>query len=363
MEGHPAISAVEVAFPPHYYPQEQLTSMLQEQFWKVSTQRQSRFEQLHRNVSVEGRYLALPLDAYMTLDGFRGRNDAWIDVATALGAEALTCLLQRANLRPQEAALLATTTVTGVAVPTLDARLMNRLPFAPDLKRLPLFGLGCLGGVAGVARVADYLRGHPQEAALLLAVELCSLTLQPDDLSLANIIATGLFGDGAAAVLLVGGAHPLATLPAARIIDSRSLFFRDTERVMGWDVTDSGFQVVLSADVPEIARTEIGPAVDAFLAEHYLRRADIDHWVAHPGGPKVIEALEASLSLAPGTLHLSRESLARAGNLSSVSVLLILKDTLQQQPRPGSYGLMIAMGPAFAAELVLLRFGENHDTK
>ncbi|MDT8304365.1 MAG: type III polyketide synthase [Anaerolineae bacterium] len=363
MDKTPVISAIEAVFPPHYYPQQQLTDMLREQFWKGSAQRQSRYEQLHRNVSVEGRYLALPLDAYTSLDGFRGRNDAWIDVATALGEEALTCVLHRANLRPQDAALLATTTVTGVAVPTLDARLMNRLAFAPDLKRLPLFGLGCLGGVAGVARVADYLRGHPQEAALLLAVELCSLTLQPDDLSIANIIATGLFGDGAAGVLLAGAGHPLAAAPAVQIVASRSLFFPDTERVMGWDVTDSGFQVVLSADVPELARTQIGPAVDSFLAAYGLARDDMAHWVAHPGGPKVIEALEASLALPPGTLHLSRESLARVGNLSSVSVLLILRETLRQQPRPGSYGLMIAMGPAFAAELVLLRFGENHDTK
>src|SRR5690606_11812419 len=156
-----------------------------------------------------------------------------------------------------------------------DARLMNRLPFSAGLKRMPLFGLGCLGGVAGLARVADYLAGHPDEVAVLLAVELCSLTIQPDDLSIANIIATALFADGAAAVLLAGARHPLAAAPAPQIVASRSLFFPETERVMGWDVTSSGFQVVLSADVPEIARTEIGPAVDAFLDDHGLQRRDI----------------------------------------------------------------------------------------
>jgi alkylresorcinol/alkylpyrone synthase len=363
MDMYPSISAVQVAFPAHYYPQQQLTARLREQYWQGNAQRLARFEQLHRHVGVDGRYLALPIEAYPGLDGFQGRNDAWIEVATTLGEEALQCLLARVGLNPADVALLATTTVTGIAVPTLDARLMNRLPFSTTLKRLPFFGFGCLGGAAGVARVADYLRGHPEELAVLLAVELCSLTLQPDDLSMANIIATGLFGDGAAAVLLAGAAHPLAAAPAARIIASRSLFFPQTPRVMGWDVTNSGFRVVLSADVPHIARTEIGPAVDSFLAEYGLQRDDIAHWVAHPGGPKVIEALEASLALAPGTLNLSRESLARVGNLSSASVLLILQETLQRQPAPGSYGLMMAMGPAFAAELVLLHWAGGDDSQ
>lgn len=356
MESHPTIRDVQVVFPSHYYSQQQLTDALRERYWQGNEQRIARFAALHQNVGVQGRHLALPIQAYAELDGFQGRNDAWIEVATSLGEKALQRLLERAGVIPDEVALLATTTVTGIAVPTLDARLMNRLPFAPDLKRLPLFGLGCLGGVAGLARVADYLRGHPGELAVLLAVELCSLTLQPEDLSIANIIATALFGDGAAAVLLAGGAHPLAAAPAVRILASRSLFFPETERVMGWDVTQTGFQVVLSADVPEIARMQVGPAVDAFLGEQGLRRDDIDHWVAHPGGPKVIEALEASLALRPGTLKLSRESLARVGNLSSVSVLLILQETLPQQPAPGSYGVMIAMGPAFAAELILLQW-------
>lgn len=361
MNNYPSIRGVQTVFPPYYYSQEQLTARLREQYWRGSEQRIARFEQLHQHVSVRGRHLALPIEDYLQLDGFQGRNDAWIKAATALGEEALRCLFEQAGAEAGDVALLATTTVTGIAVPTLDARLMNRLPFSTSLKRMPLFGLGCLGGVAGLARVADYLYGHPDEAAVLLAVELCSLTIQPDDLSIANIIATALFGDGGAAVLLAGAAHPLAVAPAPQIVASRSLFFPETERVMGWDVTSSGFQVVLSADVPEIARTEIGPAVDAFLDEHGLRRGDIKQWVAHPGGPKVIDALEEGLALAPGTLHLSRESLTRVGNLSSASVLHVLQETLTRQPAPGSYGLMIAMGPAFAAELILLRWTGPHE--
>jgi alkylresorcinol/alkylpyrone synthase len=214
-----------------------------------------------------------------------------------------------------------------------------------------------VGGAAGIARVADYLQGHPDEAAILLSVELCSLTFQLDDLSLANVIATGLFGDGAAAVLMVGQAHPLAAAGQPQVVASRSLFFPDTEGVMGWDITDRGFKVILSAAVPEIARTHLRPAITSFLAERYLSLQDISHWIAHPGGPKVIQAMTEGLDLPVAALQLSRESLAQIGNVSSASVLIVLKETLARyQPPPGTYGLMIAMGPAFCAELVLLKW-------
>jgi alkylresorcinol/alkylpyrone synthase len=344
-------------FPPNYYSQEQLTAVLRDTYWRERIANIGRLERLHRNVQVEGRYLALPLAGYKALNGFHGHNNAWIQVATTLGEETLCELLEQTELPPQEIAVLVTTTVTGIAVPSLDARLMNRIPFSPQLKRIPLFGLGCLGGAAGAARVADYLQGHPQEAAILLAVELCSLTLQPEDLSIANIIASGLFGDGAAALLMVGLDHPLARPGRPQVVATRSFFFSETERIMGWDVTNTGFQVLLSADVPEIARLHLPPCVDTFLAEHRLERSDIACWIAHPGGPKVMEAMEEGLGLAEGTLHLSRKSLFQFGNISSVSVLLVLQDTLRcYHPEPGSYGLMLAMGPGFAAELLLLRW-------
>ncbi|MCI0393599.1 MAG: type III polyketide synthase [Chloroflexi bacterium] len=351
------IVGVASRFPPNYYSQEELTAVLRDTFWRQHFTNVARLERLHRNVQVEGRYLALPLAGYQELDGFHGHNEAWIQVATALGEETLCALLDQTGLPPHEIAALVTTTVTGVAVPSLDARLMNRIPFSPHLKRIPLFGLGCLGGAAGAARVADYLQGHPAEAAILLAVELCSLTLQPEDLSIANIIASGLFGDGAAALLMVGQDHPLARPGQPQVIANRSFFFPETERIMGWDVTNTGFQVVLSADVPEIARTHLPPCVDTFLAQHALERSDIACWVAHPGGPKVMEAMEEGLGLEEGTLHLSRKSLFQFGNISSVSVLLVLQETLRgYHPEPGSYGLMLAMGPGFGAELLLLRW-------
>lgn len=352
-----AIVDVATAFPPHYYDQETLTAYLRDAFWEDGRRNVDRLERFHQNMTVDGRYLALPLERYRALDGFGASNDVWIEVAADLGERVLCQLLDHARVGPDAITQLTTTTVTGVAVPTLDARLMNRIPFPPNLKRVPLFGLGCLGGAAGVARVADYLRGHPYEAAILLSVELCSLTVQPDDLSIANVISTGLFGDGAAAVLMVGEEHPLAASARPRVVDSASYFFRDTERVMGWDVTDGGFQVVLSADVPGIAREGVRPSVTAFLAQHDLCLEDVTHWIAHPGGPKVIKALEEGLGLGEDGLRLSRESLARVGNVSSASILFILRDTLARfRPEPGTYGVMLAMGPAFCAEMVLLQW-------
>lgn len=353
------IVKVAAGFPPHYYEQEAITATLRDGFWKNKHANLKRLGQLHRHLQVKGRYLALPLACYKSgeLAGFGASNDVWIKVATDLGEMTLCSLFAETQLAAEDVAQLVTTTVTGVAVPALDARLMNRIPFSPALKRVPLFGLGCVGGAAGVARVADYLRGHPREAAILLSVELCSLTIQPDDFSIANIISSGLFGDGAAAVLMVGNAHPLVRRDQPRVVDSCSCFFADTEQVMGWDVVDTGFKVVLNAAVPDIARARVRPAVESFLATHGLCLDDIEHWVAHPGGPKVIQALEEGLGLDPDELCLSRESLAQVGNLSSASILLILKETLARyHPPSGTYGMMIAMGPAFCAELVLLRW-------
>ncbi|RME01001.1 MAG: type III polyketide synthase [Deltaproteobacteria bacterium] len=350
----PYIAATETAFPPHYHSQEALIAAFRE-LWAKRYHNPGRIEQFHRNVLVGGRHLAYPIERYAEFTSFGASNDAWIEAALGLGEETLRGLLGKADLPPSEVSLLAFTTVTGIAVPSIDARLMNRIPFSPRLKRLPIFGLGCLAGAAGVARVADYLAGHPREAAILLSVELCSLTLQREDLSIANIVSSGLFGDGAAAVLLVGDEHPLARGPA--VVASRSAFFPDSEGVMGWKVVDTGFQIVLTNEVPEFARHRIRPAVSELLSEHGLEIGDITHWIAHPGGPKVIDALEEGLSLERGALDLSRESLARVGNLSSASVLFVLQETLQQHdPAPGTYGMMLAMGPAFCAEVVLLRW-------
>jgi alkylresorcinol/alkylpyrone synthase len=231
---------------------------------------------------------------------------------------------------------------------------MNRLGLSPSVKRVPIFGLGCVAGAAGVARVADYLHAFPDQVAVLLSVELCSLTLQRHDLSVPNLIASGLFGDGAAAVVLSGRER---ALPGPRVMATRSVFYPDSERVMGWDVTSAGFKIVLSAEVPEVVARHLRHDVDAFLAERGLGRRDIRVWAAHPGGPKVLQATEQALELHGGELEAAWRSLREVGNLSSTSVLLVLQESLARTDvPPGAWGMMVAMGPGFCSELVLLQW-------
>jgi alkylresorcinol/alkylpyrone synthase len=307
---------------------------------------------------VSGRHLALPLAEYPGLDTFGKKNDAFIRVGLEVGEAAVRDGLARAGLAPSDVSHLFFVTVTGLSTPSLDAKLMNRLGLKASVKRTPIFGLGCLAGAAGLARASDALRAFPDEVAVLLSVELCSLTLQREDLSIPNVVATGLFGDGAAAVVLGGGARPAdGTARTPEILATRSVFYPGTEWVMGWDIVDTGFKVVLSAKVPEVIRASVGGDVDAFLAAHGLARRDIRHWVAHTGGPKVIEAFREALDLPEGALERSYRSLREVGNLSSASVLFVLADHLEAgQARPGDLGLLAAMGPGFAAELVLLRW-------
>lgn len=347
------IAGVGKAFPPHYYDQEALLAALR-LIWARRKAHPDRLEALHRRVLVGGRHLALPVEEYDRLENWGQANDVWIRVAQEIGEIAIRDALTSAGLDPADVGALVFVTVTGVATPSIDARLINRMRLPNDVTRVPIFGLGCVAGAAGLARAADYVRAYPDRVAVLLSVELCSLTLQQADLSVSNLIATGLFGDGAAAVVVTGDAR---APDGPRIVASRSVFYPGTERVMGWDISEHGFRVVLSADVPMMVLEFVRRDVDAFLGAHGLRRDDIACWISHPGGPKVLEALQQALELPREAFALSWQSLAEVGNLSSASVLLVLKDTLEsRRPEPGSHGLMIAMGPGFCSELVLLRF-------
>lgn len=352
----PAVLASAAVLPEHAYDQRALAH-LAARLLPSDDRTEGMIARLFERVGVKGRHLALAADEYAALSGFESKSRAWTDTALVLGERAIREVLDESGLAARDIGMLMTTTVTGIAVPSLDARLMNVIPFAPDLKRVPLFGLGCLGGAAGLARISEYLLAFPDQAAIFLSVELCSLTLQRDDASMANLVSVGLFGDGAAALLLVGARHRLAGQAQPRVVASRSVFFPDTERVMGWDMVDTGFKVVLSSEVPNIVEQHVPGAVDSFLGDHGLSRSDIASWVMHPGGPKVIDALERSLDLPKDTLAPTREGLARVGNLSSASVLFLFDEYRRARaPEKGSFGLLMAMGPAFCAELVLLQW-------
>ena len=353
----PRIRAVGRALPTHYADQETLIAAFRDA-WAGAHFNVERLEELHRAVQVSGRHLAVPIEQYKELASFARRNEVWTEVAVDLGEAAVRAALQRAGLAPREIDHLFFVTTTGIATPSIDARLVNRLDLRSDVRRTPIFGLGCAAGAAGIARASDSLRAFPDQVAVLLSVELCSLTLQRDDFSIPNIISSGLFGDGAAAVVLTGGARDIPEDGAApRVAATGSVFYPGTERVMGWDIVETGFKVVLSAKVPEVVRDHARHDVDRFLAANGLGRSKIRHWIAYTGGPKVLKAFEETLELPAGALDRSWKSLRETGNLSSASVLFVLGELLESnEVNEGDHGLLMAMGPGFCSELVLLQW-------
>lgn len=341
------------ALPDNVYEQQAITAALKTA-WQGKLERPAVLDRLHGHCGVERRHLVLPLEAYDRITTWGQANDLWIDFAQTLGRDAICRAITPLGLLPRDIDALFFTSVTGVASPSIDARLVNRMGLSPNIKRIPIFGLGCVAGAAGLSRAADYVRAFPEQLAVVLSVELCSLTWQRHDVSVANMISTGLFGDGAAAAVVAGKD---SELNGPEILATRSVFYPATEDVMGWDISESGFHIVLSPDVPKVIRENLRGDVDSFLEEFGLSRQQISSWIIHTGGPKVLEAVADSLELPEGALDLSWNSLKQVGNLSSASVLLVLEEVLaRHRGAPGTYSVLAAMGPGFCSELLLLRW-------
>nr|WP_207384013.1 3-oxoacyl-[acyl-carrier-protein] synthase III C-terminal domain-containing protein [Mycolicibacterium komanii] len=348
--GAPRIGGTAVAFTSNRYEQADVAEML-------TSVGGPEFVRFAATSGVQSRSLSLPLSRYPELSGFTEANDAYIEVAADLGEQAVRSALEAAHVTPEEVDAIVFVSSTGVAVPTIDARVASRIGLRPDVKRIPLFGLGCVAGAAGMARVHDYLRGFRSDVAVLLSVELCSLTLQRNDTSIPALIGACLFGDGAAAVVVSGADRVPPTIAhAPAVLATRSRLFPDTVDVMGWNISSEGFGLVMSREVPHMAANYLSEEVTAFLGDHGLTVADISTWICHPGGPKVLDAIDTALGLPPEANTHSRNSMRENGNFSSASVLDVLHRTLASPPAPGSFGVLLAMGPGFSFELLLLKW-------
>ncbi len=347
------IHSVSTALPPHYATQTEIIEFLS----KHSLMKPAQFERFKRfmeSVQVKGRHLSVPLEEYLTItNSFAKKNEAWVTTSLALLEKTVAELLQNAKLEAKDISMLMSTSITGLTVPSLEGRLMNKFNFPASTKRIPLFGLGCLAGAAGIARAHDYLKAYPHEAVIFFSSELCSLTVQLGDMSVANMISTSLFGDGAAAVLLVGEKHHLKNECKLKILETQSSFYPNTEEIMGWDMVDQGFKIILSSGVPELVQKYVPDDLKRILLTRKMAPSDLDFFVSHPGGPKVLEAMELALDLKKNELASSWKSLSEIGNLSSASVLFILKETLQNLKKE-HFGLMTAMGPGFCSEMLIL---------
>lgn len=307
---------------------------------------------IHQATGVHTRSLAMPIEDYRAVTSFTTANALFVEKALPLATSAALEALSEAGLRPEDVDYLFFTTVTGVGAPSLDVLLAQSIGARSDMKRVPSFGLGCAGGAAGLARVADYLRGDPGAVGLVVSVELCSLTIQWDDLSMANIVGTGLFGDGAGAAVIVGTEHPSS--PKLTVLASRSALYPNSQDSIGWMIGSTGFRLMLTPAVPELIDGHLAADVDELLNLAGIERSDVGAWLVHPGGPRILEAVSETLQLEAGALSVSWEVMAEVGNLSSSTILHVL-DRAGAAPS-GTKGVIMAVGPGVSVELLLVEW-------
>lgn len=346
----PKIIAAAHALPPHVASQQEVRETAKRLFTgRISNL--GNLLALFDRCRIEERQFMCPLEWYLSARTPSERNRVYQEGGMELLSRAARNCLAAAGTSPDRVDHIIFVSSTGHAAPTLDARLINVLGMRPSTTRLPIWGLGCGGGAAGLARAFDHCRAHPRATVLLNALECCSLTFCEGDLSKKNLVATALFADGAAAVLIAGDEVELG---GPEILATGSHLFPHSYRIMGWDFLDEGMQLVLSPKLPSVVKKELPALVDRFMEAQRLQRSDLVHYVTHPGGAKVLDAYGESLSLAPQALDLSAEVLRRCGNVSSVTVLVVLEEWLRSRPRTG-HGLISAFGPGFSAELVLFK--------
>ena len=347
----PRLLSLATAVPKHVLGQENVSETARRIFGMAGVADLDRMVAVFGNAGIARRYSTVPVEWYEAPHGWTDRNALYLEHALALIEEAARAALDQARLKPEEIDAVVVVSTTGIATPSLDAMLLNRLPLRADVKRLPVFGLGCAGGVLGMSRAADLARAAPRSRVLLLVVELCALCFRHGDFTKSNLVATALFGDGAAAaVLSCRGGNEYEDHPA--IGQGGEFTWPDSLDIMGWEVADDGLKAIFSRDIPALVQRDLRAATENFLARHDLGVRDVDYFICHPGGAKVIDAIEEAFALPHGALGHARDVLRDYGNMSAVTVLFVLQRALAAGARGRM--LMTALGPGFTAGFQLI---------
>ena len=345
----PKVLSVATALPPYRLGQDEVKefarALFSDEFKDIE-----RLAPVFDNVRVDDRYFCVPREWFERDHGFPERNDLYVEHALDLSEKAARRALDRAGAAAEDVGAIFFVSTTGLSTPSLDSRLIFRLGLSEHTRHVPIWGLGCAAGVAGLAHAADHARLYPGKLTLLVGVELCGLTFQRGDLSKANLVATSLFADGAAAVLLGEGAQGI------ELTGGHSTTWPETEDIMGWEVVETGFKVKISRSIPTLVRQRMTENLATACEFAGLSPEEIRHYVTHPGGARVLDALEEVLGFEPGGLTLSREVLRDCGNMSSVTVLFVLERFLRNREfATGDMGMLSALGPGFSAEHVFFR--------
>ncbi|MFC5560020.1 type III polyketide synthase [Ureibacillus thermophilus] len=359
----PKIVSVSTYQPPYTLHQQEI-----EQFTKTIFQNNipqlNRLLKVFENGEIEKRHFCVPLEWHKEEHTFEERNQLYIQLAVDYSVKAIQKCLQnemylKRPISTEEIDAIFFVSSTGISTPSIDARIMNQLTFSDRIKRLPIWGLGCVGGASGISRAYDYCLAHPKEKVLVVCVELCSLTFQRNDFSKSNLVGASLFADGVACALVCGDeANVENQKMVPSIIRTASKWMPDSEDVMGWDIKNDGLHVIFSKSIPTIISKWLGPFIESFFEEVGLSIKDLEHFIAHPGGKKVLLAYKEALNLSDQHIKLSRKVLQENGNMSSPTVLYVLDEYMKRIKKGDSYGLLVALGPGFSGESVLLQWRE-----
>jgi alkylresorcinol/alkylpyrone synthase len=352
-----SILAIERFLPPYRYDQSEVIPWVREWLNEGEAAAAARLLPVYESAGVRTRASVVPIEDVFRPGDLQTQNDRYSTIARTAAADVARRALAAAEIAPSAVDFVVSVSCTGLMIPAVDAYVAEALGMGPRLARLPITESGCAGGVVGLARARDYLVAHPDRAALVVAVEFASLTFQRGDRSATNVVSTAIFGDGGAAVVLVGRDHPRARDARARVVAAESVFFPGTTHLMGFHLRNSGLHILLDKALAPFVRREVAAGVDDFLAGQGLARADITRWVMHPGGRRIIEVMAEKLGLEARDLAPTEAVLSEHGNMSSVTVLFVLDQILRcERPRAGERGLLGAFGPGFGAEFALVEF-------